>query len=103
MNWFVVAMMLLQSRSGATGRGAFMAALAGLHGGGGDDSVRARCIAEHEAYVRELDAQVWLPSKCRVLIEGHALSAAADMLTMDAYRDCVPLRSCPCIPYSLMG
>ena len=59
-----------------------MAALAGLHGNG-DDSVRARRIAEREAYVRELDAQVRLPSNCTILIQGHAWSAAAHKLTMD--------------------
>lgn len=63
MNCCVVGMRLhSRARIGATGRGAFMAALAGLHGGGGDDCVRARRIAEREAYVRELDAQVRLPS-----------------------------------------
>ena len=48
---------------GTTGRGAFMAALASLHAGGGEDSVRARRIAAREAYVRELDAQARIPSR----------------------------------------
>ena len=61
-----------------------MAALAGLHGGG-DDSVRARRIAEREAYVRELDAQARLRCDCTNLVEWHASTAAADMLTTDAH------------------
>ncbi len=51
-----------------------MAALAGLHGS--DDSVRARRVAEREAYVRELDAQVRLPCGSSSFVPARALSVA---------------------------